>query len=123
MEQETNTGHICAVCSEDRRLSWQQHHEHLVLKEGDFVKVKLEYDENTEWMWAEITQVLGHSDIASQNTYFNGRLRNDGLLIPARYDDSISFFRTDVADYCKQGDFDNYDPWLPSGKHLHESRA
>lgn len=122
MAETTNIGGICAACSEERRVSWQEHHEHLVIKEGDFVKIRFQMNgKDNEWMWVEVGDIHGSS---TGNMYY-GILRNTSVFAPEewRFGRCLGFYRSDIADYCKDGDFDNYDPWLPTKDgHLHEVR-
>lgn len=121
MDQAGNIGAICPKCSEERRVSWQEHFPHLTIKEGDYVKIRFKftkYRDEQEWMWLEVMVVKGD--------YYIGELRNDSVYDPDyKYGLHISFLREDIADYCEQGDFDNYDSWMPTedGKRFHEGHA
>lgn len=121
MEETDNIGGICATCSEERRISWQEHHEHLLIKLGDYVKIRFRINGNDEWMWVEVIDLHG----SEQGNLYHGILRNDSVFDPGewRYGRELGFYHSDIADYCEQGDFDNYVPWMPHGDHfLHEHR-
>lgn len=121
--EEGNTGAICAVCSEERRLSWQQHHRSLHITVGDYVKIRFRMNGgDDEWMWVEVTGNLGEAEKGCGSTIvYQGELRNDSIYNPDfQYGASLGFYRTDIADYCKGGDFELYVPWMPHGNILHE---
>lgn len=72
-----------------------------------------------EWMWLEIMDF--HSSSEGNSLIVQGVLRNDSIFnSDFSYGTPVPFYRTDIADYCKGGDFDNYDPWMPHGNILHE---
>lgn len=113
-------GFICPECSKDRIESWQEHHKELVISPGDYVKVRVQHNDSgdTEWMWAEVMHSRYRDDGSLQ---FYGAWRNDAVLgIWPKEGDPATFLRTDIADYCEQGDWDHYVPWKnPVDNHTH----
>lgn len=107
----TNTGGICDACAGNRLKSWQEHHTHLIIHRGDYVKIRVSSTHGDgEWMWVEVFSAHALSDHELQLT---GELRNDAVFIPEMtYGVPLTFLRTDIADYCSQGDFDHWHPWV-----------
>lgn len=108
-EPSSNIGLICPVCAKDRADNWQLHHKELVIRNGDYVKVRVEFSSrDQEWMWLEVqtTKRIGDKE------EIHGVFRNDAVFGDRPRDgDPATILRTDIADYCEQGDFDNWEPW------------
>lgn len=117
MDNPSNIGKICSQCSRDRLDSWQEHHKEVHIKTGDYVKIRVQFTDNQqEWMWVEVFKISA----AETGERIDGLFRNDAVFgTHPRYGDVANFFRSDIADYCEQGDFDNgWKPWHnPTDEH------
>lgn len=114
-EMPWNIFKVCGSCVTERLTSWQEHHKELRLQVGDFVKVALSIgdSEQTEHMWVEIKRFPCNAS----DPKIEGELRNDSVLCSwLTYGTKVTFQRTEISDYCKDGDFDEWKPW---GREVH----
>ena len=100
MSVENNIGLVCKHIVDKRRMLWQAKNKDLILKNNDYVKIRLVDCEGSsqEHIWIKITECN-----KSQIT-FKGILSNDPLMLRCYvHGDEIDFKREDIQEHIAAG--------------------
>jgi uncharacterized protein YegJ (DUF2314 family) len=88
----SNTGFIHGECADNRLKEWQEKNANTKIEVGNYVKMKfIQEDKEPEWMWVEISNVIGKDD-------FEGCLANDPLkLTNIKCGDKVQVKRSNIS--------------------------